>query len=86
MFRLFGIIILLAILGSAVGCGEIQITPTDQRNLDSAVRFYDSGDDAQTIKNANGTLQEDLERAVRNYLQKETQRRPMTFVLINQPH
>ncbi|MBT3241139.1 MAG: ribonuclease J [Chloroflexi bacterium] len=38
----------------------------------------------ESISNANGTLQEDLEKAVRNYLQKETNRRPMTFVLINQ--
>jgi len=53
---LFRIIILLVLLLSAVGCVENPITPADQRNLDSAVRFYDSGDDARTIKNANAVL------------------------------
>jgi tetratricopeptide (TPR) repeat protein len=56
VFRLFGIIILLVMSVSAVGCAEAPITPADHRNLDSAVRSYDAGDDAQTIKNANAVL------------------------------
>lgn len=44
------------LLVSAVGCTEAEITPADQRNLDFAVRSYDSGDDAGTIKNANAVL------------------------------
>ena len=56
MFRIAVLFALLVLLGSAIGCGEAQIAPTDQRNLDSAVQSYGSGDDAQTIKNANAVL------------------------------
>ena len=56
VYRLFGIVVLLVLLVSAGGCAETGITPADQRNLDSAVRSYDSGDNPRTIKDANAVL------------------------------
>ncbi|MCK5114067.1 MAG: tetratricopeptide repeat protein [Phycisphaerae bacterium] len=56
LLRLFGTILSLVLLGSLFGCGEAPITPDDHRNLDLAVKSYDSGDDARTIQNANAVL------------------------------